>query len=51
MANLAPGQTSAPNQPYAIFRNRDFARYLGGRLVSIIGQQMLTVAVGWAPRV
>jgi MFS family permease len=33
--------------PYAVLRNGDFARYLIGRLVAVLGQQMLTVAVGW----
>jgi MFS family permease len=33
--------------PYAVLRNRDFALYLAGRLVASLGQQMLTVAVGW----
>jgi hypothetical protein len=28
-------------------RNGDFVRFLGGRLVANLGQQMLTVAVGW----
>jgi len=33
--------------PYAVLRNRDFAFYLVGRFVAALGQQMLTVAVGW----
>ncbi|HUB86313.1 MAG TPA: MFS transporter [Verrucomicrobiae bacterium] len=32
---------------YAVFRLRDFRLYLAGRLVAVLGQQMLTVAVGW----
>ena len=36
-----------PHAPYAILRNGDFALFLVGRLISIFGQQMLTVAVGW----
>jgi MFS family permease len=32
---------------YAVLKNRDFALYLLGRFVASIGQQMLTVAVGW----
>ncbi|HXP60304.1 MAG TPA: MFS transporter [Dongiaceae bacterium] len=32
---------------YAVLRNRDFAFYLVGRFVAALGQQMLTVAVGW----
>ena len=33
--------------PYAVLRNRDLALYLTGRFVASLGQQMLTVAVGW----
>src|SRR5256714_7905681 len=33
--------------PYAVLRNRDFLLYLVGRFVASLGQQMLTVAVGW----
>jgi MFS family permease len=33
--------------PYAVLRNRDFVFYLVGRFVASLGQQMLTVAVGW----
>ena len=39
-----------PNSPpdhYAVFRLRDFRLYLTGRLFAVLGQQMLTVAVGW----
>lgn len=46
MANADPPQVPR-DHPYAIFQNRDFARYLSGRLVAVIGQQMLLVAVGW----
>jgi MFS family permease len=35
------------NDPYAILRNRDFVLYLIARFVASLGQQMLTVAVGW----
>jgi len=38
---------AAPPDPYAVLRNRDVALYLLGRLVASLGQQMLTVAVGW----
>ena len=37
----------APEHPYAVLRNRNFLLYLIGRFVASIGQQMLTVAVGW----
>jgi MFS family permease len=33
--------------PYAVLRNRDLLLYLTGRFVASMGQQMLTVAVGW----
>jgi len=35
------------NDPYAILRNRNFLLYLTGRFIASLGQQMLTVAVGW----
>ena len=35
------------NRAYAILRNRDLRLYLSGRLIAIIGQQMLAMAVGW----
>ena len=38
---------TAAQHPYAVLRNRDVALYLIGRLVASLGQQMLTVAVGW----
>src|ERR1051325_6741616 len=37
----------AVHEPYAVLRNRDFVLYLIGRFISSLGQQMLTVAVGW----
>jgi MFS family permease len=42
----APPTAAAPD-PYAVLRNRDVVLYLIGRLVASLGQQMLTVAVGW----
>lgn len=33
--------------PYAILRNREFLLYLIARFIASLGQQMLTVAVGW----
>lgn len=35
------------HDPYAVLRNRDLVLYLLGRFVASVGQQMLTVAVGW----
>ena len=43
----APTDAPAPHDPYAVLRNRDYLLYLIGRLVSVFGQQMLVVAVGW----
>ncbi|HSU56382.1 MAG TPA: MFS transporter [Candidatus Dormibacteraeota bacterium] len=41
-------QILAPvHEPYAVLRNRDFVLYLIGRFAASVGQQMLTVAVGW----
>src|SRR5881394_406360 len=37
----------AEHDPYAVLRNRDLVLYLVGRFVASLGQQMLTVAVGW----
>jgi MFS family permease len=43
-----PVEPPRPAQdPYAVLRNRDFVLYLVGRFVAALGQQMLTVAVGW----
>jgi len=47
-AELAAERTAPPgHDPYAVLRNRDFAFYLTGRFVAVLGSQMLTVAVGW----
>jgi MFS family permease len=35
------------HDPYEVLRNRDLLLYLIGRFVASLGQQMLTVAVGW----
>src|SRR5882724_3090078 len=37
---------AAPD-PYAVLRNRDFLLYLIARFLASLGQQMLTIAVGW----
>jgi MFS family permease len=43
-----PAPTAAAEaRPYAIFQNRNFTRYLIGRLAATLGSQMLTVAVDW----
>jgi MFS family permease len=33
--------------PYSVLRNADFTRYLTGRFVASLGQQMLVVAIDW----
>ena len=33
--------------PYAVLQNRDFLLYLVARFIASLGQQMLTLAVGW----
>jgi MFS family permease len=43
-----PGPAApAAEHPYAVFQNRDFRRFLLGRLAASMGTQMLTVAVDW----
>src|ERR1041385_2537831 len=44
---VQPPPLAPVHDPYAVLRNRDLALYLTGRLVASLGQQMLTVAVGW----
>jgi MFS family permease len=45
--NAVAVQETTGADPYAVLRNRDLALYLAGRFVASLGQQMLTVAVGW----
>ncbi len=42
-----PAPPAPGTSPYAVLRNRDFLLYAVGRFVASLGQQMLTVAVGW----
>ena len=35
------------HDPYAVLRNRDLVLYLTARFLASLGQQMLTMAVGW----
>src|SRR5213595_3541754 len=44
---LPPKDPVAGDSPYAVLRHRDFSLYLAARLIAALGQQMLTVAVGW----
>ncbi len=43
----APAPKPVADHPYAVLRNGDFARYLTGRFVATLGQQMLVVAIDW----
>ena len=45
--NAADTPPTTVHDPYAVLRNPDVALYLIGRLFASLGQQMLTVAVGW----
>ena len=48
MTNTGTSPDSAAAQnPYAVLRNRDVLLYLIGRFVASLGQQMVTLAVGW----
>jgi MFS family permease len=42
-----PGPPAPESGPYAVLRNRDFLLYAVGRFIASLGQQMLTVAIGW----
>jgi MFS family permease len=44
---LPPTGAAARDSPYAVLRHRDFSLYLAARFIAALGQQMLTVAVGW----
>src|SRR5207247_7328577 len=44
---LPPPRAAANENAYAVLRHRDFALYLIARFIAALGQQMLTVAVGW----
>jgi MFS family permease len=46
MTPTAPALPPA-HDPYGVLRNRDVLLYLVGRLVASLGQQMVTLAVGW----
>ncbi len=42
-----PAPRPDDDHPYAVLRNVDFNRYLIGRFVASLGQQMLVVAIDW----
>jgi MFS family permease len=44
---IAAPPLGAVHDPYSVLRNRDLLLYLVARFVASLGQQMLTVAVGW----
>ena len=45
--SVGESELAESNRAYAILRNRDLRLYLSGRLIAIIGQQMLATAIGW----
>jgi MFS family permease len=48
MAHLAPSVTTLPrSNALRAFRSLDYRRFLGSRLLSILGLEMVNVAVGW----
>jgi MFS family permease len=44
---IPPERPAAGESPYAVLQHRDFSLYLAARFIAALGQQMLTVAVGW----
>src|SRR5881394_1847078 len=44
---IPPERPAADESPYAVLQHRDFSLYLIARFIAALGQQMLTVAVGW----
>ena len=42
-----PAAKPADEHAYSVLRNADFSRYLIGRFVASLGQQMLVVAIDW----
>src|SRR5262249_38119398 len=44
---IDPDSTASRRDAYAALRVRDFRRFLAGNLLSVLGVQMQTVAVGW----
>lgn len=45
--SVGENELEESNRSYAILRNPDLRLYLSGRLIAIIGQQMLATAIGW----
>jgi MFS family permease len=44
---VEPEAKNGGDSAYAVLRHGDFARYLAGRFVASLGQQMLVVAIDW----
>src|SRR5690242_20993642 len=42
-----PAPPPPPEHPYAVLRHTDYTRYLIGRFIASLGQQMLVVAIDW----
>jgi MFS family permease len=42
-----PAGKAVSKSPYAVLRHADFSRYLIGRFMASLGQQMLVVAIDW----
>lgn len=45
--SVGESELAESNRSYAILRNPDLRLYLIGRLIAIIGQQMVATAIGW----
>jgi len=45
--NTPETDPAAPHDPYAALRFRDFRLLLAGRFITTLGNQMLSVAIGW----
>lgn len=45
--NTEPDQSASPHDPYAALRFQDFRLLLVGRFITTLGNQMLSVAIGW----
>ena len=47
MSEAATPQKKSSPDHYAVLRNADFLRYVTGRFIASLGQQMLVVAIDW----
>ncbi len=46
-APVATPTTAGPHNPYGALRSRNFRLFMAGRFIGSLGDQMLSVAVGW----